>query len=192
MLCSTPRMVFLLNHLRIKWMKWYIWKFPSAKMFLFYIFTLLMFIKTNKTTINKNKTINSYWHMSFRFSFIFRYFKVFQLSGRLANQGQNPVSINQSEARKKNQSESRIQKETTNQLHWCKVSILLKADKRAETHTSFDMSRKSKLKDQTKALNIPFTLTQGDLVQEALAVAKDQIQALNIPVKVPLGGGRYA
>jgi hypothetical protein len=43
-------------------------------------------------------------------------------------------------------------------------------------------------------LNIPFTLTQGDLVQEALAVtfAKDQTQALNIPIKVPLGGGRYA
>jgi hypothetical protein len=56
------------------------------------------------------------------------------------------------------------------------------------------MSRKSKSKYQTKALNIPFTLTQGDLLQEALAVtfAKDQTQALNIPVKVPLGGGRYA
>ena len=54
------------------------------------------------------------------------------------------------------------------------------------------MSRKSKAKDQTKALNIPFTLTQADLVKEALAVAKDQTQALNIPVKVPLGGGRYA
>jgi hypothetical protein len=55
------------------------------------------------------------------------------------------------------------------------------------------MSRKSKSKDQTKALNIPFTLTQGDLLQEALAVtfAKDQTLALNIPVKVPLGGGRY-
>jgi hypothetical protein len=38
------------------------------------------------------------------------------------------------------------------------------------THTSFDMSRKSISKDQTKALNIPFTLTQGDLLQEALAV----------------------
>ena len=37
-----------------------------------------MFRKTNKTTINKNKTINSY--TSLRFSFIFRYFKVFQLS----------------------------------------------------------------------------------------------------------------
>jgi hypothetical protein len=49
-------------------------------------------------------------------------------------------------------------------------------------------------KDQTQALNIPFTLTQGDLLQEALAVtfAKDQTQALNIPVKVPLGCGRYA
>ena len=43
-------------------------------------------------------------------------------------------------------------------------------------------------------MNIPLTLTQGDLLQEALAVtfAKDQTQALNIPVKVPLGGGRYA
>jgi hypothetical protein len=66
-----------------------------------------------------------------------------------------------------------------------------------------------KAKDQTQALNIPFTLmtqgdlvqealavakdqTQGDLVREALAVAKDQTQALNIPIKVPLGGGRYA
>ena len=47
------------------------------------------------------------------------------------------------------------------------------------------MSRKSKAKDQTKALNIPFTLTQADLVQKALAVAKEQIQALNILVKVP-------
>ena len=65
-------------------------------------------------------------------------------------------------------------------------------DKRAETRTSFDMSRKPKSKDQTKALNIPFTLTKGNLVQEALAVtiAKDQTQALNIPVKVPIGGGR--
>ena len=32
------------------------------------------------------------------------------------------------------------------------------------------MSRKSKSKDHTKALNIPLTLTQGDLLQEALAV----------------------
>ena len=65
-------------------------------------------------------------------------------------------------------------------------------DKRAKTHTSVDMSRKSKLKDQTKALNIPFTQTQGDLLQEVLAVtfAKDQTQASTIPVKVPLGGGR--
>jgi hypothetical protein len=56
------------------------------------------------------------------------------------------------------------------------------------------MSRKSKSKDHTKVLNIPLTLTQGDLLQEALAItfAKDQTQALNIPVKVPLGGGRYA
>jgi hypothetical protein len=49
------------------------------------------------------------------------------------------------------------------------------------------MSRKSKSKDQTKALNIPFTLIQGDLLQEALAVTfvKDQTQ-------VSLGGRRYA
>ena len=53
------------------------------------------------------------------------------------------------------------------------------------------MSRKSKAKDQTKELNILFTLTQADLVHEALAVAKDRTQALSIPVKVPLGGGRY-
>jgi hypothetical protein len=39
------------------------------------------------------------------------------------------------------------------------------------------------VKDQTQALNIPFTLTQGDLLQEALAVTfvKDQTKALNIP-----------
>ena len=53
------------------------------------------------------------------------------------------------------------------------------------------MSRKSKSKDQIKPLNIPFTLTQGDLVQEALAVVKYQPQALNILIKVPLGGGKY-
>ena len=87
-----------------------------------------------------------------------------------------------------------MQKETTNRLHRNKVFILLKAETRNQTHTSFDKSRKSKSKDQTKALNIPFTLTQWDLLQEALAVtfAKDQTQTLNIPVKVPLGGGRYA
>jgi hypothetical protein len=57
------------------------------------------------------------------------------------------------------------------------------------------MSRKEKkIKDQTKALNIPFTLTQGDLVQEALTItfAKDQTQGevCAAPFKVPLGGGR--
>ena len=41
-------------------------------------------------------------------------------------------------------------------------------------------------------MNIPFTLIQRGLVQEALSVAKDQTQVLNISVKVPLGGGRYA
>ena len=43
-------------------------------------------------------------------------------------------------------------------------------------------------------MNIPFTLKQGDLLQEALAVkfAKNQTHALNIQVKVPLEGGRYA
>jgi hypothetical protein len=45
-----------------------------------YIFTLLMFRKPNKTTINKNKTTSLYRSTSFRFSFIFRYFKVFQVS----------------------------------------------------------------------------------------------------------------
>jgi hypothetical protein len=41
--------------------------------------TLLMFRKANKTTINKNKTTNFYRSTSFRFSFILRYFKVFQV-----------------------------------------------------------------------------------------------------------------
>jgi hypothetical protein len=45
-----------------------------------YMFTLLMFRKSNKTTINKNKTTNFYRSTSFRFSLIFRYFKVFQVS----------------------------------------------------------------------------------------------------------------
>ena len=45
-----------------------------------YMFTLLTFRKTNKTTINKIKTTNFYRSTSFRFSFIFRYFKVFQVS----------------------------------------------------------------------------------------------------------------
>ena len=44
-----------------------------------YIFTLLMFRKPNKTTINKNKMTNFHRSTSFRFSFIFRYFKVFQV-----------------------------------------------------------------------------------------------------------------
>jgi hypothetical protein len=44
-----------------------------------YIFTLLMFRKPNEATINKNKTTNCYRSTSFRFSFIFRYFKVFQV-----------------------------------------------------------------------------------------------------------------
>jgi hypothetical protein len=45
-----------------------------------YIFTLLMFRKPNKTTINKNKTTIFYRSTSLRFSFIFRYCKVFQVS----------------------------------------------------------------------------------------------------------------
>ena len=97
---------------------------------------------------------------------------------------QEKEPIRKQDAKRNNQSTPSIQS-----LHSIKSK-----DKTAETHTSFNMSRKSKSKDQTKALNIPFTLTQGDLLQEALAVAfaKDQTQALNIPVKVPLGGGRYA
>jgi hypothetical protein len=43
-----------------------------------YIFTLLMFRKANKTTINKIKTTNFYRSTSFRFSFIFRYFRSFK------------------------------------------------------------------------------------------------------------------
>ena len=44
-----------------------------------YFFTLLMIRNPNKTTINKNKTTHFYRSTSFRFSFIFRYFKVFQV-----------------------------------------------------------------------------------------------------------------
>ena len=44
-----------------------------------YIFTLLMFRKSKKTTINKNKTTNFYRSTSLRFSFKFRYFMVFQV-----------------------------------------------------------------------------------------------------------------
>jgi hypothetical protein len=44
-----------------------------------YIFTLLMFRKSNKTTINKIKTSNFYRSTSLRFSFKFRYFMVFQV-----------------------------------------------------------------------------------------------------------------
>jgi hypothetical protein len=97
---------------------------------------------------------------------------------------QEKEPIRKQDAKRNNQSTPSIQS-----LHSIKSR-----DKTAETHTSFNMSRKSKSKDKTKALNILFTLTQGDLVQEALAVtfAKDQNQSLNIPVKVPLVGGRYA
>ena len=104
--------------------------------------------------------------------------------------------VNQSTARKSDQSEVAISGRLANQKPG-KEPIRKQDTKRnnqstAETHTSFDMSRQSKSKDHTKALNIPLTLTQEDLLQEALAVtfAKDQTQSLNIPVKVPLGGGR--
>ena len=115
--------------------------------------------------------------------------------------------FNQSTARKSDQSEVAISGRLANQKpgkknlkggYRKKQPIDTKSSfykkQRRETHTSFDMSRKAKdqTKDQTKSLNIPFTLTQRGLVQEAIAVAKVQTQALNIPVKVPLGGGRYA
>ena len=116
--------------------------------------------------------------------------------------------VNQSTARKSDQSEVTISgrlanqkpgKRTNQKVGYKKKQPIDSIETKSsfykkQIHTSFDMSRKSKSKDQTKALNIPFTLTQGDLLQEALAVtvAKDQTQALNIPVKVPLGGGRYA
>jgi hypothetical protein len=98
--------------------------------------------------------------------------------------------VNQSTVRKSEQSEVAISGRLANQ-NTGKKTIRKQDTKRntqstAETHTSFDMSRKS--------LNISLTLTQGDLLQEALAVtfARDQTQALNIPFKVPLGVGRYA
>jgi hypothetical protein len=45
-----------------------------------YVFTFLIFREPNYITINKNKTITFHWHTSIRFSFIFKYFKVFQVS----------------------------------------------------------------------------------------------------------------
>ena len=57
-------------------------------------------------------------------------------------------SIRKQDTKRNNQSTPSIQS----------LRSLKSRDKRAETHTSFDMSRKSKAKDQTKALNIPFTL----------------------------------
>jgi len=61
--------------------------------------------------------------------------------------------------------------------HRYKVFILLKAEtieQRLTLHSTCHVNQNKK--KQTKALNIPFTLTQGGLVQEALAVtfAKDQ------------------
>jgi hypothetical protein len=64
------------------------------KIYMVYVFTLLMFRKPNKTTINKNKTTIFYRSTPFdsrlyldisrsfkwKESFIFRYFKVFQMS----------------------------------------------------------------------------------------------------------------
>jgi hypothetical protein len=44
-----------------------------------YIVTLLIFRKSNTTTIDKNKTKHLYWLTSFLFSFIFRYYKVFKV-----------------------------------------------------------------------------------------------------------------
>jgi hypothetical protein len=87
--------------------------------------------------------------------------------------------LNQSTARKSDQSEVAI-------------SGLLANQKPGKETNQKAGNKKKQPKDQTKALNIPFTLTQGDLLQEALVVtfAKDQTKALNIPVKVPLGGGR--
>jgi hypothetical protein len=79
----------------------------------------------------------------------------------------SPVQpIRKQDANRNNQSTPSIQS-----LHSIKSR-----DKKAETHTSFDMSRKEKRsKDQTKALFIPFTLTQGDLVQETLAVTLNEV-----------------
>ncbi len=77
------------------------------------------------------------------------------ISGRLANQTQEKEQIRKQDTKRNNQSTPSIQSLR---------SIKKSRDERAETHTSFQMLRKSKAKDQT--------------------------QALNIPVKIPLGGGR--
>jgi hypothetical protein len=99
--------------------------------------------------------------------------------------------VNQSTARKSDQSEVAISGRLANQKPG-KGTNQKAGYKKKQPIDCRDLSRKSKSKDQTQALNIPLTLTQGGLLQEALVVtfAKDQTQALNIPVKVPLGGGR--
>ena len=105
--------------------------------------------------------------------------------------------VNQSTARKSDQSEAAISgrlanqnpgKRTNQKAGYKKKQPI---DCRDTLHSTCHVNQNQ---DHTKALNIPLTLTQGDLLQEALAVtlAKYQTQALNIPVKVPLGGGRYA
>jgi hypothetical protein len=77
--------------------------------------------------------------------------------------------ISPSEARKKNQSESRIQKETTNRLHRYKVFILKKAETREQRLTLH--SRKSKAKDQTKALKYD---QSTQVVDDLISRAKDE------------------
>jgi hypothetical protein len=67
------------------------------------------------------------------------------ISGRLANQMPGKRTNQKAGYKRNKQSTPSIQS-----LHSIKSR-----DKRAETHTSFDMSRESKSKDQTKALNIP-------------------------------------
>ena len=66
------------------------------------------------------------------------------ISGRLANQ--KPGKRTNQKTGYKGNNQSTPSKQS---LHSIKSR-----DKRAETHTSFDISRKSKSKDQTKALNI--------------------------------------
>ena len=54
--------------------------FPSAKVFSVIRFKRFRFRKPNKITNLKIKTIICYQYTYFQFSFIFRYFKVFQVS----------------------------------------------------------------------------------------------------------------
>jgi hypothetical protein len=108
------------------------------------------------------------------------------ISGRLANQKPGKRT-NQKAGYKKKQPIDSIE---------TKSSFYGKQRQESKTrltlHSTCHVNQNKKTRPKHWTFRSPWH--KGDLLQEALAVtfAKDQTQALNIPVKVPLGGGRYA